>query len=81
MCCVLVGRNRDSADQEFLGCFCKVAIEVLPSHGRSISDQAKLREAPGKVEVGTRSLGPSAIHFHSFAPLLVKCGMCWEVML
>ena len=45
MYCVLVGRSRDSADQEFLGCFCKVAIEALPSHGQSISDQAKLREA------------------------------------
>jgi hypothetical protein len=47
MYCVLAGRNCDSADQEFLGCFRKVAIEALPSHGRSISDQAKLREARG----------------------------------
>ena len=45
MYCVLVGRNRYSADQEFLGCFRKVVIEALPSHGQSISDQAKLREA------------------------------------
>jgi hypothetical protein len=42
---VPVGRNRDSADEEFLGCFRKVAIEALPNHGQSISDQAKLKEA------------------------------------
>ena len=78
---VLVGSSRDSADEEFLGCFRKVAIEALPSHGRSISDQAKLREAPGEVEGGTGSLGPSAIHFRSFAPLCLECRMWWDVML
>jgi hypothetical protein len=45
MYCVAVGGDRDSADEGFLGCFRKVAIEALPNHALSISDQAKLKEA------------------------------------
>ena len=70
MYCVLVGRIRDPADEEFLGCFRKVAIEALLNHGRSISDQAKLKEA--------REAWDQAC---CFATLCLECRVCGDVVL